>query len=85
MFNSAVDTPNILDVSSSFTSPRSVTTSLNLNRTSPIEYIAILSVDLNNVEKDSGSYTITFNVSSASFITGVSVTETRIIKVEGEL
>ena len=62
------------------------TTNAMQEKTSPsTEYITTLSVNLQSTDEDSGLYTVTFNISSGNFITGISATESRNIVVLCEL
>lgn len=72
VFNSAVDTPIELMVSSSWISPRnSFTTATKKVNGSYIQFITKLSIKLQNITTDSGNYTVIFSINSSSILDNI--------------
>ena len=84
--NPAVDSPGDIQVASSWTSPRTASSTGAVNSSSsPISYYNNLTINLQDPEIDSGVYAVTFSIISlSSFLIGDIVNGSRDISVEGK-
>ena len=81
-----MDSPGDIQVASSWTSPRTASSTGTVNSSSsPISYYNNLTINLQDTEMDSGVYTVTFSIISfSSYLIGDILNGSRHISVEGK-